>query len=115
MHGGGQPLRSAWRHPDPDLWIVEGQGQTLSAQPIAFDQTEFVSLRPPPAVNTIAQTGFVYIPSSCQISTGSNCAVHIVFHGCAQGAGEVGDAVYSKVGFNEWADTNGIIVLYPQL
>ena len=28
---------------------------------------------------------------------------------------EVGDDVYGKTGYNEWADTNSIVVLYPQL
>jgi hypothetical protein len=39
-----------------------------------------------------------------------------VFHGCQQYAQnpEVGDAVYKHGGYNEWADTNRIIVLYPQ-
>jgi poly(3-hydroxybutyrate) depolymerase len=28
---------------------------------------------------------------------------------------EVGDDVYGKAGYNEWADTNDIVVLYPEL
>lgn len=47
------------------------------------------------------------IPASCQ-STSKGCAVHVVFHGCQQGAGEVGDYVYSKLGHNEWDDTNNM-------
>jgi len=42
------------------------------------------------------------------------CRVHVVFHGCKQYAGNVGDAVYRHAGYNEWAETNRIIVLYPQ-
>jgi poly(3-hydroxybutyrate) depolymerase len=38
-----------------------------------------------------------------------------VFHGCEQSAAVVGDAVYGRVGYNESADANGIIMLYPQV
>jgi poly(3-hydroxybutyrate) depolymerase len=83
---------------------------TLSSVPVAFDQTEFTS----PTAG-MASTGYVYIPAACQASGGAGCAVHVVFHGCKQGAGEVQDDVYSKLGYNPWADTNKIILLYPQV
>jgi poly(3-hydroxybutyrate) depolymerase len=83
--------------------------QTLSSAPAAFDQSAFAS-----PLAGLAATGYVYVPQPCK-APGSQCAVHVVFHGCAQGAGEVRDAVYGKLGYNEWADSNGIIVLYPQL
>jgi poly(3-hydroxybutyrate) depolymerase len=35
-------------------------------------------------------------------------------HGYLQSAGVLGNEFYTKVGVNEWADTNRIIVLYPQ-
>ena len=82
---------------------------TLSAQPVAFDQTQFAG-----ALSGMASAGYVYIPASCQAAA-AKCAVHVVFHGCSQSAQEVGNAVYGKLGYNEWADTNGIIVLYPQV
>ncbi len=77
---------------------------------VAFDQTEFTS-----SVAGMAATGYLYTPTSCQKAKGKNCVVHVVFHGCQQGAGEVGNAVYSKTGYNQWAESNGIVVLYPQL
>jgi poly(3-hydroxybutyrate) depolymerase len=89
---------------------LNAKSKTLSAKPVAFDQTEFVS----PATG-MAATGYLYIPSSCQNTTARNCAVHVVFHGCKQGAGEAGDAVYGKAGYNEWADANGVVILYPQV
>jgi poly(3-hydroxybutyrate) depolymerase len=63
----------------------------------------------------MAHTGYVYVPASCQSTAGKGCVVHVVFHGCRQVAGDVGDYVYSKLGYNGWADTNNIIVLYPQV
>jgi poly(3-hydroxybutyrate) depolymerase len=89
---------------------LRAKAPTPSAKPLAFDQAEFAA-----PLAGMAHTGYVYIPASCQITAGKGCAVHIVFHGCQQGAGEVNDYVYSKLGYNEWADTNNIIVLYPQI
>jgi poly(3-hydroxybutyrate) depolymerase len=78
-----------------------------------FDQTEFVD---PALVGKVglSDTGYVYIPAACTPTT--RCRVHVVFHGCKQYAGnpEVLDAVPKKGGYNEWAETNNIIVLYPQ-
>jgi poly(3-hydroxybutyrate) depolymerase len=88
---------------------LKPKAATLSAKPVAFNQKSFAS-----ALSGMAPSGYVYIPASCKIS-GAKCAVHIVFHGCMQSAQEVGDAVYGKLGYNEWADTNGIVVLYPQV
>ena len=83
--------------------------KTLSAQPIPFDQTPYA--RP---LSSLASTGYLYVPANCRIA-GTKCAVHVVFHGCLQSAESVGDAVYAKLGYNEWADANDIIVLYPQV
>ena len=83
---------------------------TLSSSPQPFDQTEFVD---PALVGQVglADTGWVYVPSACGTET---CRAHVVFHGCLQYAGIVGDAVYKHGGYNKWADKNKIIVLYPQ-
>ena len=40
--------------------------------------------------------------------------MHVVFHGCRQGAAEIGEQFVREAGYNRWADTNGLIVLYPQ-
>ncbi|MEZ5926345.1 MAG: poly(3-hydroxybutyrate) depolymerase [Hyphomicrobiaceae bacterium] len=60
----------------------------------------------------LADTGIVYIPSTCEATPG--CRIHIAFHGCAQNEIMVGDAFYAKAGFDRWADTNRLIVLFPQ-
>ena len=82
----------------------------LSSSIAEFDQTEFVQGQTPASVG-LADTGYVYVPSICRTQT---CRVHVVFHGCQQYAGLVGGAVYRHSGYNEWADTNRMIVLYPQ-
>ena len=41
--------------------------------------------------------------------------MHIVFHGCQQSAAFVGDQFAKGAGYNEWAETNKLVVLYPQV
>jgi poly(3-hydroxybutyrate) depolymerase len=81
---------------------------TLSATVQPFDQREFAG-----ASSSLDSAGFVYIPKECAADA-SLCAVHVVFHGCEQGAQSVGSDVYASVGYNRWADSNRLIVLYPQ-
>ena len=45
---------------------------------------------------------------------GRRCRLHVAFHGCQQNADAVGDAFIGKAGYNEWAEANRIVVLYPQ-
>ena len=35
--------------------------------------------------------------------------------GCLQGSQRIGDAFYAGAGYNEWAEANAVIVLYPQV
>jgi hypothetical protein len=80
---------------------------------VAFDQTEFAPGRAA-AANGLADTGFVYVPASCSDGAAQPCRLQVVLHGCKQSAELLGDEFYTKIGVNEWADTNRIIVLYPQ-
>ena len=57
-------------------------------------------------------SGFIYVPARC---TQERCRIHVVFHGCRQGAGELGERFVREAGYNRWADTNGLVVLYPQV
>jgi len=56
-------------------------------------------------------TGFLYVPPRCRTE---RCHVHIAFHGCRQGAADIGERYVREAGYNRWADTNALIVLYPQ-
>lgn len=75
---------------------------------VEFDQTEFLA---DPTAHGLATSGFAWVPEACEAG---GCRVHVVFHGCKQTEGSVGDAVIRRTGFNRWADTNRLIVLYPQ-
>ncbi|MEU4569897.1 PHB depolymerase family esterase [Micromonospora sp. NPDC023956] len=56
--------------------------------------------------------GFAYVPSSC--AAGQSCRLLVALHGCAQGHSKVGTAFVDRANLNQYADTNRLIVLYPQ-
>lgn len=58
--------------------------------------------------------GYVYIPEGCDSSRRSSCPVHIAFHGCQQTLDDIGEIFVKNTGYNDWAESNKIIVLYPQ-
>ena len=62
----------------------------------------------------IADQGFVYTPASCRDDS-SDCRLHVVFHGCRQGAEFIEDRFAVQAGYNEWAESNDIVVAYPQV
>ncbi|MEU4643608.1 PHB depolymerase family esterase [Micromonospora sp. NPDC023814] len=56
--------------------------------------------------------GFAYVPASC--AAGQSCRLLVALHGCLQGYGAVGTAFVDRANLNQYADTNNLIVLYPQ-
>lgn len=75
-----------------------------------FDQRAFYKGQMP---NGMDDKGVIYVPPACRNAGG--CRVHIAFHGCAQNRDKVGDAFIKETGFARWADTNKLIVLFPQV
>ena len=80
---------------------------------VAFDQSEFVA-GGATAANGLWHTGYLYVPKACEAGAANACKLAVVLHGCLQSAEALGAEFYSKIGVNEWADSNGIVVLYPQ-
>jgi poly(3-hydroxybutyrate) depolymerase len=76
---------------------------------ITFDQSAFNDGVP----NGLAAEGVVYVPEDCVGHTG--CRLHIALHGCDQAHETVGDAFIEKTGFARYADTNRLVVLFPQI
>jgi poly(3-hydroxybutyrate) depolymerase len=74
---------------------------------VRFNQRE-LSAEP-----SLADAGWVYIPDACR-SEGAQCRVHVALHGCKQNEAEVGDAFFRHAGYNRWAESNRIVVVYPQ-
>lgn len=80
---------------------------TLSGDLIKFDQKEFIDS----AYTSMSDDAFVYVPQACYSEP---CRLHVVFHGCEQGAKVIGDNYYTQTGYNYIADANKFAVLYPQ-
>ncbi len=80
-----------------------------TGQLVAIAQSAFVAN---PASHSLGDTAYAYVPASC--AGGEACKVHVAFHGCLQSVDFVNDAFSVHSGLNEWADTNHIVVLYPQ-
>lgn len=90
--------------------------EELSGKIVEFNQAEFIP--PSGKHSSMSEKAYAYVPKSCE--TGA-CRVHVAFHGCEQGANfqvkfneTYGDQYYTTTGYNELADANNIIVLYPQ-
>jgi poly(3-hydroxybutyrate) depolymerase/fibronectin type 3 domain-containing protein len=81
----------------------------LSGSFVEFNQTEFISS---PTTHGMANTGWLYVPATC--GSGQACSLHVAIHGCQQDPTKIQDKFYKNTGYNKWADTNNIIVLYPQ-
>lgn len=84
-----------------------------------FDQRDFITNA---NAHGMAETGWVFVPENC--STQAPCRLHVALHGCLQYPARryvrngtfvtFGSTFAEHAGYNEWADTNSIIVLYPQ-
>ena len=61
----------------------------------------------------LADYGYLHVPESCE--DGGGCAVHVFFHGCEQSADSIGTELADNAGFNRWAESNDIVMLYPQV
>lgn len=82
---------------------------TLGGSFVEFNQTEFIAS---PTTHGMAASGWAYVPASC--AANQQCKVHVVVHGCQQDPTKIQDKYYRSTGYNKWADTNNIVVLYPQ-
>jgi poly(3-hydroxybutyrate) depolymerase len=74
---------------------------------IQFDQTPYTNGNP-----GMAGTGWIYVPANC--ASGAQCKLHVALHGCLQNYATIGDKFLKNTGYTRWADTNSIIVLFPQ-
>lgn len=76
---------------------------------IEFNQTEFISN---PHYYGLSESGFAYIPKSCEER--QKCRLHIVFHGSGKPSATIEQKFIRNTGFDRWADSNDIILIYPQ-
>ncbi len=86
---------------------LQGRIPAVAKNLLAFDQKDFGNAATPLFAN-----GWVYVPTSCQ--EGHECKLHVALHGCQMNPDFIQDQFAKNAGYNEWAESNGIIVLYPQ-
>ncbi|MCS4309107.1 poly(3-hydroxybutyrate) depolymerase [Rheinheimera pacifica] len=90
------------------LGSVKAKTASSSGRLITINQHQLAAA----AKDALAETGYLYIPQSC--ASGESCRLHVSFHGCKQNAASVGEAYVTGSGLNNYADSNNIVVLYPQ-
>lgn len=83
------------------------KGTAVAANLMKFDQTQFGT------GHSLGDTGYVYVPTACQQQ--ANCSLHLEFHGCQQTIADLGTKYVTETGLNDWAESNNIIVVYPQV
>lgn len=66
----------------------------------------------PFAASSMADEGLLYVPAHC--ASGERCRVHVFLHGCKQAASQIGDVLAEQSGLLRWAESNDLIVLFPQ-
>lgn len=86
---------------------LQPRGTSNKANLIQFSQSEFGDASTP-----LFASGWVYVPTRCQ--AGEKCKLHVALHGCQMNPTWIQDKFETLTGYNEWAETNNIIVLYPQ-
>jgi poly(3-hydroxybutyrate) depolymerase len=80
---------------------------TLTGSLMQFNQGAFVA-----SGNGMDTEAWLYVPANC--TNGQACKLHVALHGCNMSYSQIGSAFLNNTGYNRWADTNNIIVLYPQ-
>lgn len=80
---------------------IEARGDLVQVTQPGADSAEMLEM------------AYLYVPASC--SDGQACGLHIAFHGCKQSSEMVGDVFARDAGYNEWAESNQLLVLYPQV
>ena len=75
---------------------------------LSVNQGEFVARR-----QGMDELAFLYVPKSC--AAGARCRLHLFLHGCRASYFHLGDAFFANYsGHSRWAETNDIILLFPQ-
>ncbi|MEC3958213.1 PHB depolymerase family esterase [Nocardia sp. CDC153] len=92
---------------------VSAPASTLNGKLIQFDQNAYAPGGSASAIS-MDDKGFAYVPQSC--AGGTSCRLLVALHGCKQGYDyqSFGDTFMKDAYLNEYADTNNMIVLYPQ-
>jgi len=88
-------------------------GTQIQSNLFPINQAKFTPNGVSPSSISLDNNGYVYVPTACQTRS-TVCKLLIALHGCEQYYGAVSDAFTRHTGLNDWAETNNIIILYPQ-
>ncbi|MGW7103326.1 extracellular catalytic domain type 2 short-chain-length polyhydroxyalkanoate depolymerase [Streptomyces sp. NPDC054838] len=95
------------------LGSVAAPGGAPRGSMVRFDQNPYV---PGGSARRVSmdETGFLYVPASC--AGGAKCRLVVALHGCKQGYSYqgFGSRFMDTAHLDEYADTNNLLVLYPQ-
>lgn len=96
--------------------IKKPKNTELSGRFIKFDQATYIAN---PNSHGLSQDGYAYVPKVCETGKGKKgklpkCKLHLVLHGCLQSADRIGTTFVDNAGYNDWAERNRIVMLYPQ-
>jgi poly(3-hydroxybutyrate) depolymerase len=80
----------------------------ISANLLRFQQGDYGNRE----AAELAEYGYVYVPNGCKTT---RCEVHLNFHACTTSAELIGDYFVVNNGLNDWAESNNIVVIYPQV
>ncbi len=84
---------------------------SLTGTLIRFNQDDY-AIGGSAAALSMGAKAFAYVPSSC--AAGATCRLMVALHGCGQGYDTIGTAFVDDANLDQYADTNNMIVLYPQ-
>lgn len=114
----------SWRILEHIYGPLNPPSERLSGRIVRFDQREFFNGE---SRASMSDYGYAYVPKA--VEEGAPARVHIALHGCKQGYAYVnyvngrpdlenglpyGNRYFTTTGYNELADANNLIVLYPQ-
>lgn len=99
-------LYSKWNFP----WAPMGTADLANI--VKINQGKYVSPGHPPHKVGLSRTAFTYVPTSCRFNV-SACTLHVHYHGCGGAVSGTGSTLL-WVELPYWAESNGIVILYPQ-
>ena len=109
---GGAPYDSE------QVWLTRFLGPlnakndgSLQGQLLPFNQDQF-AVGGVAAALSLDGTGYLYAPKDC--TAGAACGLLLALHGCNMSFSAIGSTFIDDAGLNQWADTNHLLVLYPQ-
>jgi poly(3-hydroxybutyrate) depolymerase len=91
---------------------LNAKATTATGSLIEFNQNTYAPGGNAAAYN-LDPTGYVFVPNSC--AGGAACNLIVVFTGCLGSTESIGTQLMTDGNVDNWADTNNMVVLYPQL